>query len=272
MNGGGAGTDHRHPLVGQLVQTARGIAAGVIVIPPAGVKAVALERLDAGDARQLGAAGGAQRHHHKPRLHLIVAIGAHDPAFLVFIPVELGDAGLKTGDAVKSVMLADALRMGENLVDVGIFLFRDVAQFLQQRQIAIGIDIALRAGIAVPVPGAAEIAARFQNANVADAGLFQPRRRQKAAEPAADDDDIHRIVQGRPRKARLDIRVVIAEVRKRARDFQILVLAIGTQALVALLTVFAAQRLDVERNVFFCCGVFHGIPLPVPCACYACDI
>ena len=50
----GAGADDADPLVGQ-VRHRRALvgATGVVVVPPAGVEAVAAERVDAGDARQL---------------------------------------------------------------------------------------------------------------------------------------------------------------------------------------------------------------------------
>jgi len=54
----------------------------------------------------------------------------------------------------------------EDLGDVGVFLLRDVAELFEQRQVAIGFDIALRAGIAVPVPGAAEVSAGLDDADV----------------------------------------------------------------------------------------------------------
>ena len=71
-----AGADDRHALVGQLVQVPGGVAAGVAVVPAAGVEAVALEVLDARDARQLGAARRAQRHHHEARPDVVAAVGA----------------------------------------------------------------------------------------------------------------------------------------------------------------------------------------------------
>src|SRR5215471_17093851 len=76
------------------------------------------------------------------------------------------------------------------LVDLGlerILFLRDVAGLLEQGQIDVGLDIALRAGVAVPIPSAAEIAGLLYDAEVADALLLQPRCDQHAAETAAEN-------------------------------------------------------------------------------------
>jgi hypothetical protein len=69
LHGGGAGADDADPLVGQAGEAARRVAAGVRVVPAAGVERVALERLDAGDARQLRPVQRAVGHHHEPGAH-----------------------------------------------------------------------------------------------------------------------------------------------------------------------------------------------------------
>ena len=76
---------------------------------------------------------------------------------------------------VELVVPGDALRVLEDLGRVGVLLLRDVAELLEQRQVAVALDVALGAGIAVPVPGAAEVAARLDDAEVLEAGLAQPR-------------------------------------------------------------------------------------------------
>ena len=71
-----------------------------------------------------------------------------------------------------------------------VLLLRDVADLLEQRQVDVRLDVAHRARVAVPVPGAAEVAALLDDADVVDAGLAQPRAGEQAAEAAADDDDV----------------------------------------------------------------------------------
>ena len=63
----------------------------------------------------------------------------------------------------------DLAAIGLDLRAVGEFLRRHEAGFFQQRQIAIGVIVALDAGIAVPVPDAAEIAAMVDVAEIGDA-------------------------------------------------------------------------------------------------------
>ena len=51
--------------------------------------------------------------------------------------------------------------------------------------------VALRARVAVPVPGAAEVAALLDDADVVDAGFLQPGAGDEAGEAAADERDRH---------------------------------------------------------------------------------
>ena len=60
---------------------------------------------------------------------------------------------------VEVVVFRDAPRVLEDLGREGVLLLRHVAELFEQRQVAIALDVALGAGIAVPVPGAAEVAA-----------------------------------------------------------------------------------------------------------------
>ena len=73
-------------------------------------------------------------------------------------------------------------------------LFRHVVQFVQQRQVVIGGDVAGRAGIAVPVPGAADIAAAFDDADALDALFAQPSGGQQGGEAAADEQAFDGVV------------------------------------------------------------------------------
>ena len=74
---------------------------------------------------------------------------------------------------------------------MGIFLGRAMAGLLEQRHIDHRGGVALRAGIAVPVPGAAEIAALLDDAHIVDAGLDQPRAGDEARKAAADKGEGH---------------------------------------------------------------------------------
>ena len=101
-------------------------------------------------------------------------------------------------------------------------------------------------GIAVPVPGAAEVAALLDEPDVVDAGLAQAGAGEQAAEAAADDQHLDLVGQ-RLALDRRDVRIVDV-VRELAGDLDVLLVAVGAQALVALLAVLLAQRVGIERG------------------------
>ena len=248
LHGRGAGADDADALVRQFVhQRARRIAAGVIVIPAAGVERVSLEGLDAFDAGQFW-------HMQRPRAHAdelrgegIAAIGADGPARFGLVPVEAHDLGMEQRVVVEAVLPADALAMREDFRRMRVFLRRHVAGFFEQRHIDHRRRIALRAGIPVPVPGAAEIAALLDDADIPDAGFGQPRGGGEPGKAAADEGkgDVVGL-----RIARRDRRIGIVEImRELARDAEILVVAVRPQPLVALLEIFLPQPLLVDRGV-----------------------
>ncbi len=85
----GAGADDPDPLVGEADhRRAGGVAAGVGVVPAAGVEAVAGERLDARDAGQLRAVQRAGAHGEVLGPHLVAAVGADDPAVRRAVPLD----------------------------------------------------------------------------------------------------------------------------------------------------------------------------------------
>ena len=63
--------------------------------------------------------------------------------------------------------------MGADLVGEAVLLLRQVAGLLQQGEVDVALDVALGAGIAVPVPGAAEVRAALDDAEAVDAGVAQ---------------------------------------------------------------------------------------------------
>src|SRR2546430_9014533 len=87
---------------------------------------------------------------------------------------------------MEAVFLADALAVREDFGRMRIFLRRHVAGLFQERHVDHRGRVALRAGIAVPVPGAAEIAALLDDADITDAGFHQPRGGCESRTTAAD--------------------------------------------------------------------------------------
>ncbi|MEY9130171.1 hypothetical protein ABIF50_005164 [Bradyrhizobium diazoefficiens] len=76
-----------------------------------------------------------------------------------------------------------------------------IAGLLQQRQIDVALGIAGRTGVAIPVPGAAEVGGLFHDAKIRDAGLAQARAAEQAAKAAADDEHFGRFADGLARKS-----------------------------------------------------------------------
>ena len=239
--------DDAHVPVGEVLhRRTRRVAAGVAVVPSAGVEAVPSERLDAGDARQLRAVQRPGAHRHELGTHLVAAVGADDPAARILVPLEPGHLGRQTGVLVQVEVLGDATAMIEDLRGVGVLLGGHVAGLFEQRQVDERGGVALGARISVPVPGAAEVAALLDDAYIVDAGLFQSGAGHQAGEPATDERNRH-VVEQRVALDRRDVRVVQIR-RELAGRLDVLLVAVGAQALVALFEVSGAQRVSVDPS------------------------
>ena len=159
------------------------------------------------------------------------------------VPRQRLHLGLEQGAVVEPEVLADVAAVLEDLGRPGVLLLRDVPDLLEQRQVDVRLDVALRARVAVPVPRAAEVAALLDDADVADPGVLQTGAGEQTAEAAADDDDVD-LVEQRVALERLDVRVVEV-VGELPGDLDVLLVAVGAQPLVALGAVLArAGRRD----------------------------
>jgi hypothetical protein len=243
LHGGSAGADDADALVAQLVQVAVAVAAGVVVVPAAGVERVALERVDARHARQLRPVQRAVGHAHVLGGEAVAAVGADLPHPVRGVPAQLGDAGLEQHVAVQVVVLGDAPAVGEDLRRLGVLLGGDVARLFEERKINVGFRIAGGARIAVPVPGAAEVAGLLDEPQVGDPGITQPRADQQPGEAAADHGDLDVVVD---RVADDGLGIGVVQVLDELGNVDVLVVALRTQALVALLAVLPAQRVGIE--------------------------
>ena len=152
-------------------------------------------------------------------------------------------------------MLADPLRVRIDLWRKGILFLRDIAGLFEQRQIHVGFDVTLGAGVPVPVPGAAKISGLLDDANVGDPGLLKPSRRQEAAKASADDHHVKLFLKRRTCEAWLHIGVRIV-VGVLTGDFLVLVVGIRAQTLRALCSVLLAQVSRVEAQL---CGSRNSI-------------
>ena len=238
LHRGGTGADDADALVGQAHETAVRIAARVVVVPPTRVEAVALERLDPFDAGQLRAMQRTARHDDVPGLHRIAAIRRHDPAAGGVVPAHLGHLGLEAGVSIEIEVAADRLAVREYLGGLGVLLLRHVSDLLEQRQIDVRLDITCSAGIAVPVPGAAEVAAFLDHTDAVDTGFAQASAGEEPAESAADDQHLDFIGQ-RFAFDRRDVGIVQVPLEL-TDDLDVLVVARVTQPFVAFLAVLLA--------------------------------
>ena len=172
LHGGGAGADDADALVGQSVQSAVRVPTGVRVVPAAGVEGSArLKALDAGDARELGAVQGTVAHDEELRRHAVAPVGADGPAPAGLVPLDRGDLGGEAGALVQVEVPGDATAVLQDLRGPDVLLARDVGGLFEQREVDVGLDVALGARVPVPVPGAAEVAALLNDAKVVDARL-----------------------------------------------------------------------------------------------------
>ena len=154
-------------------------------------------------------------------------------------------------------MLTDLAAIGQDLWRAGIFLDRHIADLFEQGQIDIAFDVTGRAGIAVPVPGAAKVAALFDHANTVDACLAQPCARQQPAKAAANDRHLDLIGQGRAFETGLDIGV-IQIVTELGLDLDVLVIALCLDAPIPFRAVLFAQFNRVEIKAHRRSSVGHS--------------
>src|SRR5262245_24863825 len=200
--------DDRHALVGELVEAAGGVSARVLVVPAARVKDMPLEVVDPRDGGQLGTVEGAAAHDDESSFELVAAIGLDRPAPGALVPAGFGDLRLEAGVLVQVEVLADPFGVLEDLGREGVLLLWYVSGLFQERQIDVGLDVALSAGITVPVPGPAEVPGLLDDADVGDSHLLQSRRGQQAAEAAADDHRVELFMERGAGKARIDVGIL----------------------------------------------------------------
>src|SRR5262249_18277668 len=239
LHRGGAGPDDTDDLVVQPVEVPGAASAGVGVVPPAGVERVAGERLHAQDARKLRPVQRSVGHDDEAGAHPVLAVGGDDPAPIALVPPEVGDLGLQAGPLVELEAPRDRAAVLENLGRARVLLRRHVAELLEQRQIDVRLDITGRARVAVPVPGPAHVATLLDQPDIVDPGLAQPRPHQETAEATTHHDASTVVREGRPLDG-LTVRI-IEVVDERVRHLDVLVVAVGTEALVALDTVLLAE-------------------------------
>jgi hypothetical protein len=187
----GTGADHGHPSAAEI--DAR-------VGPLTGVVHVAAEALLVLEVRHVGAGQAAHRGDEEARIDALARVGLHHPALTRIVEVRMLDTGVELDVAAEIEAVRDVVGVGEELRLRGIAL-GPVPLLLQRVGEGVGVlhalDVAATAGVAVPVPGAADAIGGLENPHRV-ARLAQLQQHVHAAEAGADH---HGIVAARHRRA-----------------------------------------------------------------------
>ena len=219
LHSGGTSADDADDLVVQQLE----VRPRVLVVPPGRMERMPGERLHAGDLRQLRLRQGAVRADDEPGPHRVAAVGRQVPELFVGMPHGRCDGGLEHGELVEVIPPGDRAAVVEDLPTLRVVAGRHVAHLVEQRQVVVRDDVARDAGVAVPVPRAAHVAAPLDDADRLDADLAEPGRRQQCREAAADEQHLDLVVDRVALDDLLDVRIggvpseVAAEVRRELR-------------------------------------------------------
>ena len=189
LDGRGAGADHADGLAGEVDAFMR---------PVAGVIGRALEILEAGNLRRVGRGQAAHRRDDEARRDRFGRAGCASllgldlPQVGGLVEDGLAHPRLEAHVAAQVVAVGDMVGVAQQLGLGGVAL-APFPFLLQLGRELVGIldafHVAARAGIAVPVPGAADALAGLEHTR-RKALLAKPVQHVHAAEPRADD---HRI-------------------------------------------------------------------------------
>src|ERR1700709_729415 len=120
---------------------------------------MSLEGFDTRNARKFRDMQRAGAEAHELSRQGVAAVGMDDPARAGFIPLQACYLGVEQRVGIEIILPADALAVREDLRRMRVFLGLHVRGLFEQRHVDQRSRVALRAGIPVPVPGTAEVAA-----------------------------------------------------------------------------------------------------------------
>jgi hypothetical protein len=163
-------------------------------VPPlAGVVALALERLEALVRRHVGGRQSADRGDDKASRHHVALVGAHCPKLGAFVEYDLDDPLAELDVGLEVEAFGAMLEIAQDLILLRIALgpvplLQQV--FVERVAIDVAIGIAACAGIAIPVPGAADPVAGLEHGDVEVELVAQRMQHVHAGKSGADDDGI----------------------------------------------------------------------------------
>src|SRR5258708_7557965 len=190
------------------------------------------ETFDAWDAGELRNVQRSESQRDELSRELVAAICVQDPSSPGAVPPEVGQLGVEERVAIEVVVFRDAPAVPQYFGTVGVLLGGHVTGFFEEGHVDQRGAVALRARVAVPVPGSADIAGLVDDAHVVDPGFLQPCGCEQSREPGADHRDGDALVSG---PSLLDRHVRIVDiVGERSGRMDVLVVAVRTQPLLAL--------------------------------------
>src|ERR1700730_4255991 len=160
--------------------------------PFAGVEGSAFEGLDTGKIGHASCGEAAGRHHDVAGDDGLADARMHRPTRACLVENRGMDACVEGDQTAEVKPLGDMVRVAENFrlrgkqlapLPVLLQLLREAERILH------ALDIAAGAGIAIPVPGAADAAPRLEGAHV-KTELAQAMQQVKAGEAGTDDEDV----------------------------------------------------------------------------------
>src|SRR5206468_2363559 len=96
----------------------------------------------------------------------------------------------EAGVVVEAEVTGDRPAVLEDLGCERVLVLGDVAELLEQREVHVRLHVAHGAGIAVPVPRAADVARLLDQTDALEPSLAEPGAGEQSAEPGADDGDV----------------------------------------------------------------------------------
>src|SRR5438128_1727054 len=183
LDGRGAGADHPDPLAAEV---------GTLMRPASRVIRGTPEAFPPRELRHLSRRQTPGRHDAEARRHAIAAVGRDGPSPAGLVEGRSGHPGRDLDVAPQVEAVGDVIDVGQNLRLGGVPLapLPFLLQLVRERvRIVHALDVAARARVAIPVPGAADAVARLEDAG-RQPELAQAVEHVEPGESGPDDDRV----------------------------------------------------------------------------------
>ena len=192
LDGGRACADDTDPLAAEIDPLMR---------PAAGLVPFALERIEAREGRRLRRREAARRHDAEPRRQCVVAIRPNIPTARRFVEYGFRHAGEELDVPPQIETIGDMVDVPQDF-RLRCVALRPVPLLLKLIRKRVGIvhalDVAAGAGIAIPIPGAADPLPCLKYAG-GEAEATQPVQHVKPGKPGSDDNRVDLALDARHR-------------------------------------------------------------------------